>query len=159
MIGLFIKLSVQTFQPLILINRRSIFVYHHWGCTSNFRPLSYSFRSLKKGLTVFLPITRLNFLCFLVIWMASWTSIVTNYYRNHYTKFENEWDILSATLFICFFSYWYYDIIDTNDWLRIIITIISSVDSIWFEYVHTSVCKRKEKTQNMFKISTNQKQK
>ena len=42
----FIKLSGQTFQPLILIYRRGNFVYHHWECTSIYRPLSYPFRSL-----------------------------------------------------------------------------------------------------------------
>ena len=44
--GWFIKLSVQTFQPLILLYRRGNFVYHHWRSTSIFRPLSYPFRSL-----------------------------------------------------------------------------------------------------------------
>ncbi len=36
LIGWFIKLSVtvQTFQPLISINRRGNFVYHLWGCKS-----------------------------------------------------------------------------------------------------------------------------
>ena len=42
----FIKLNVQTFQPLILINRRGNFVYTHWGCTSIYRPLSFPYRSL-----------------------------------------------------------------------------------------------------------------
>ena len=32
LIGLFIKLSVQTFKPLILIYRSGNFVYQHWGC-------------------------------------------------------------------------------------------------------------------------------
>ena len=45
-IGWFIKLSVQTFQPLIVINRRDNFVYHYWECTSIYLPLSYPFRSL-----------------------------------------------------------------------------------------------------------------
>ena len=40
LIGWFIKLSVQTFLPLILIFRRGNFVYHHWRCTSIYRPLS-----------------------------------------------------------------------------------------------------------------------
>ena len=39
-------LSVQTFQPLICIYSRGNFMYHHWGCTSNYRPLSYPFISL-----------------------------------------------------------------------------------------------------------------
>ena len=42
----FNKLSVQTFQPLILICRKVNFVYHHWSCTSIYLPLSYNFRSL-----------------------------------------------------------------------------------------------------------------
>ena len=42
LIGLFIKLSVQTFQLLIEIYRRSNFMYHHWGYTLIYRP----FRSL-----------------------------------------------------------------------------------------------------------------
>ena len=45
-ICLFIKLSVQTFQPLIVIYRRENFVYHHWVCTLISLPLSYPFRSL-----------------------------------------------------------------------------------------------------------------
>ena len=32
-------------QPLIIF-RRGIFVYRHWGCKSIYRPLSYPFRSL-----------------------------------------------------------------------------------------------------------------
>ena len=46
LISRFIQLSVQTFQPLIVIYKRSNFVYHHWGCTPIYRPLSYPFRSL-----------------------------------------------------------------------------------------------------------------
>ena len=34
LIGWFIKLSVQSFQPLIVIYGRGNFVYHHWECTS-----------------------------------------------------------------------------------------------------------------------------
>ena len=34
MIGWFIKLSVKTFKPLIVIYREGNFVYHHWGCAS-----------------------------------------------------------------------------------------------------------------------------
>ena len=44
LVGWFIFLSVQTFQPLIVINRRGNFEYHDWGCTSNYWPLSYPFR-------------------------------------------------------------------------------------------------------------------
>ena len=40
LIGGFIKLSIQSFLPLILIFRRGNFVYHHWRCTSIYRPLS-----------------------------------------------------------------------------------------------------------------------
>ena len=43
LIGLFIKLSVQSFQPPILIYRRGNFVYHHWGLKSIYRLLSYHF--------------------------------------------------------------------------------------------------------------------
>ena len=46
MIGCFIKLSIQTFQPTFVIYRRGYFVYYHWWCTSIYRPLSYPFRSL-----------------------------------------------------------------------------------------------------------------
>ena len=46
LIGLLIKLSDQTFQPLILIYRIGNFVYQHWGYTSIYRLLSYPFRSL-----------------------------------------------------------------------------------------------------------------
>ena len=45
-IGCLNKLSVQTFQSLILIYRRGNFVCHHWGCTWIHLPLSYPFRSL-----------------------------------------------------------------------------------------------------------------
>ena len=40
LIGWFVKSSVQTFQPQILIYKRGNFVYHHWGCTSIYWPLS-----------------------------------------------------------------------------------------------------------------------
>ena len=42
----FIKLRDQTFQPLFLIYRRGNFVFHNWGCTSMYWPMSYLFRSL-----------------------------------------------------------------------------------------------------------------
>ena len=45
LIGWFIKFSVQTFQPIILIYRRGNFKYHK-GCTLIYRPLSYPFRSM-----------------------------------------------------------------------------------------------------------------
>ena len=48
MIGSFIELSVQTFQPLIVIYRSGYLVYNHWGCTVIYRPLSYPFRSLNS---------------------------------------------------------------------------------------------------------------
>ena len=34
LIGWLIKLSVRTFQPIILIYRKYNYVYHHWKCTS-----------------------------------------------------------------------------------------------------------------------------
>ena len=46
LIGWFIKLSVRKFQPLILIYWRDDYAYQYWGCTSIYRPLSYSFRFL-----------------------------------------------------------------------------------------------------------------
>ena len=49
LIGWFIKLNVQTFQPLIVIYRRGSFVYHHWECTSIYQSLSYPFRSVKDS--------------------------------------------------------------------------------------------------------------
>ena len=39
-------MSFQTFQPLILIYRRNNFVYHLWGCTLIYQPLSYPFGSM-----------------------------------------------------------------------------------------------------------------
>ncbi len=45
LISWFIKMSVQTFQALILIYRRGNFVNYQWF-TSDYRPLSYPFRSL-----------------------------------------------------------------------------------------------------------------
>ncbi len=45
LVGL-LSLSVQTFQQLILIYRRSNFVCHYWECTSIYRQFSYTFRSL-----------------------------------------------------------------------------------------------------------------
>ena len=41
------KLRVQTFQPLIIIYRRSNFVNHHKSVTSFKRPMSYPFKSLR----------------------------------------------------------------------------------------------------------------
>ena len=43
LIGSFIKLNVQTFQPLILFYRRGNFVYHHCGFTPIFQPLSLDY--------------------------------------------------------------------------------------------------------------------
>ena len=40
----FVKLSVQTFQPIIVIYIRGNFVCHHLGCTLIYRPSSYPFR-------------------------------------------------------------------------------------------------------------------
>ena len=45
LIGWFINLSVQTFQPPNVIYRRGNFMYLHWGYTSICRLLSYPFRS------------------------------------------------------------------------------------------------------------------
>ena len=48
LIGWFIKLIFETFKLLILMYRWGNFVYHHWGCTSIYRPFSYPFRSLRN---------------------------------------------------------------------------------------------------------------
>ena len=48
LIDWFSKLYVQTFQPLIVYTGGVIFVFHHWGCMSIYRPLSYPFRSLAE---------------------------------------------------------------------------------------------------------------
>ena len=48
LIGWFILLSVQTFQPLIVIYRIGNFVYPHQRCTSIYEPWSYPFRSLRR---------------------------------------------------------------------------------------------------------------
>ena len=48
LIGWFIKLSVQTIQPLILIYRSPNFVYNYWRCTSIYRPRSCPFISLSR---------------------------------------------------------------------------------------------------------------
>ena len=45
-LGWFIKVSVQTFQPIIVIYRRGNLVFYHWECTSIYRPLSYPFGPL-----------------------------------------------------------------------------------------------------------------
>ena len=50
LIGCYIKWSVQTFQPPIVIYISSNFVSHHWVCTSIYQPLSYPFRSLRSYL-------------------------------------------------------------------------------------------------------------
>ena len=50
-------MSVFTFQPLILIYGRDNFVYHHWGCTWVYRPLSYPFRSLYIIFFLYLDLT------------------------------------------------------------------------------------------------------
>ena len=44
--GWFIRLSVQMFQPLIVIYKRVDFVCHHWERTSIYWQLSYPFKSL-----------------------------------------------------------------------------------------------------------------
>ena len=58
LIGSFIKLSIQMFQPLIVIKRRSNFVYHPWECTLIYWPFSYPFRSLTFTWEIFLRILR-----------------------------------------------------------------------------------------------------
>ena len=45
-VGWFFKLSVQMFQPLIVIYRRVNFVYYYWEWTSIYRLLSHPFWSL-----------------------------------------------------------------------------------------------------------------
>ena len=47
LISWFIRLIVQTFQLVIVIYRRYIFVYHYCECTLIYRPLSYPFRSMQ----------------------------------------------------------------------------------------------------------------
>ena len=42
------SLSVQTFEPLIIIYNWDKFVYQHWGCKSIQLPLSCPFRTLAK---------------------------------------------------------------------------------------------------------------
>ena len=51
-IGWFIKFSVHTLQPLIVIYRGSKFVNWHWGCTSIYRPLSYALRTLHSHIMI-----------------------------------------------------------------------------------------------------------
>ena len=46
LISWFIRLRVQTFQPIIIFYRRDNFVYCHWGCKSIYWLLCYPFRSL-----------------------------------------------------------------------------------------------------------------
>ena len=57
LISWFIKLSIQTFQRLIIIYRRGKFVYHHWRCASIYWPLSYPFRYLVFSIKIFLITT------------------------------------------------------------------------------------------------------
>ena len=60
LISWFIKLSVQTFQPLIVIYNRRNFVYPHRGCTSMYWPLSYLFKSL-IALVVIAKILKIHY--------------------------------------------------------------------------------------------------
>ena len=53
LIGWLIKLSVQTFHPLIVFYRRGIFVYENWECLLIYWPLSYPFRSLLNGIVIY----------------------------------------------------------------------------------------------------------
>ena len=46
LIGWCTRLSVQTIQPLIVIKKRDISVYHNWGYTSIYWPLSFPLRFL-----------------------------------------------------------------------------------------------------------------
>ena len=52
LIGWSIKLSVQTFQALIEIEKRGNFVYHHWRYTSIYRPFSYPLK-LPENIQIF----------------------------------------------------------------------------------------------------------
>ena len=49
-IGKFIKLSIQTLQPPIVIYKRGSFVHHHWGYRSIYRPLSYPCLNCHKSI-------------------------------------------------------------------------------------------------------------
>ena len=77
MIGWFIKVSVHSFQPTVVIYRWGNFVYHNWGCTSNYRPLSYPFILL-------LWISRLMLLLLLTLGVDWLGSEITNQDRQCY---------------------------------------------------------------------------
>ena len=54
LIGWLNKLSVKTFQPLIVIYIMGNFVYRHWGGTSIYWPLSYPFRPLGMDVLMYI---------------------------------------------------------------------------------------------------------
>ena len=91
LIGLNIKFSVETFQPLTY--RMGNFVYHHWRTTSIYRPISYPFRSL--------------------VWIRPWTFSNLSHFSHqssinwhiHKIKFLLFWYFSTLHLFISMFCY------------------------------------------------------
>ena len=69
LMGWFINLRVQTFQPPIVIYRRDNFVFYHWGCKSIYRPMSYPFRSMCS----LPPLAQYIKLWVLVLWVPDLT--------------------------------------------------------------------------------------
>ena len=63
LIGWF-KLSVQTIQPHIVKSYN--FVYNHWGHTSIYRPMSYSFSSLTR-IRFYILITNMIFVMLFIV--------------------------------------------------------------------------------------------
>ena len=84
LLNFIIKLSVQTFQPLTVIYRRGNFIYHHWGCASIYRPLSYTFRSLILNMSIlfFFCISFIKFVGIKSIYCCMFFHIY--YTFNHY---------------------------------------------------------------------------
>ena len=71
LIGLFIKLNVQSFEPIIVIYRRDNYINNHWGCTSMYQPLAYPFRSLKKSTNL---LQCISFAC-LSVWLIECSNL------------------------------------------------------------------------------------
>ena len=72
-------MGVQIFQPLIVIYIRGNFVYHNWGYTSTYWPLSYTFTSL-----ILMPIWLLLNLNF-VIYTISCKILKNHIYREWFS--------------------------------------------------------------------------
>ena len=91
-----IKLSVETFKPLIVIYIMVIFVYYHWGI-SIYRPLSYPFRSLTKLMIYLFRRQKRKAMRVLMMILTLTLMKELRYPRSRYVFRRKTWQILGVT--------------------------------------------------------------